>query len=792
MASASGDSAAAVATKLRDEARAAAQRLADEAASLHSTNTERSKQLQADAELLTSAADALERVRAAADTLKQERAQADALERQAAELRDRLRDHPRDDDDASQDDDALSATANAAAVAHLHSQAATIQNIKNLIPIVLDLQSSNYSKWRGHVVLILGRFALQDHVLSDVARPTDPAWSRMDCVVVSWIFNTISPDLLDVIHEPKGVTARFAWLGLEQQFLNNRESRAMLLNAEFRTLVQGALSIDEYCRKMKSMADALADLGEPVQDRTLVLNLLRGLNERFQFMSQFITRQRPLPSFVDVRPNLRLAELNMTTSPAPPSALVATSSSKLPAASPPPASPRPPSPHTGGTPSGTNRARRRRGGRGQGGSHGTMTGSSPGGPQWPSFLNPWTGSIHMWLGSTPGGSRGPPPRLGAPSPPQQALLAGLPPAYYAPPPAPGPTLYQAPQQTPPPTWSPWTPTSLASAFSTVALTPPPSTPDWVFDSGASSHIASNPGMVTSSPSLFPSSVGNGASLPVIGTGYSILPGPFRLNNVLIAPDIIKNLLSIRQFTTDNSVSVEFDPLGVSVKDLRTRSTLRCDSSGPLYTLQLPPSPTAPCALVATPSPTIWHRHLGHLGKAVLQSLAQSSSILCSKSDDDHLCHACQLGQHVRFPFASSLSRASKNFDLIHCDLWTSPIVSVSGFKYYLVILDDCSHFLWTFPLWLKSDAFSAITNFFAYVSTQFGCTIKSIQCDNGREFDNSASCAFFLANGVSLRMSCPYTSQQNGKAERIICTINNVTRTLLFQASMPPPTGPTP
>ena len=35
-------------------------------------------------------------------------------------------------------------------------------------------------------------------------------------------------------------------------------------------------------------------------------------------------------------------------------------------------------------------------------------------------------------------------------------------------------------------------------------------------------------------------------------------------------------------------------------------------------------------------------------------------------------------------------------------------------------------------------------------------------------------------------MSCPYTSQQNGKAERILRTTNNVIRTLLFQASMPP------
>lgn len=39
---------------------------------------------------------------------------------------------------------------------------------------------------------------------------------------------------------------------------------------------------------------------------------------------------------------------------------------------------------------------------------------------------------------------------------------------------------------------------------------------------------------------------------------------------------------------------------------------------------------------------------------------------------------------------------------------------------------------------------------------------------------------------VSLRMSCPHTSPQNGRAERIIHTTNNIIRSLLFQASMPP------
>jgi hypothetical protein len=110
---------------------------------------------------------------------------------------------------------------------------------------------------------------------------------------------------------------------------------------------------------------------------------------------------------------------------------------------------------------------------------------------------------------------------------------------------------------------------------------------------------------------------------------------------------------------------------------------------------------------------------------------------------------------------------------------------VSGSKYYLVILDDFTHYLWTFPLNLRSDTFTTLSNLFAYVSTQFGRTVKAIQCDNGREFDNSSTRIFLPSNGTQLRMSCPYTSPQNGKAERIIHSVNNVIRTLLIQTSLP-------
>jgi hypothetical protein len=193
--------------------------------------------------------------------------------------------------------------------------------------------------------------------------------------------------------------------------------------------------------------------------------------------------------------------------------------------------------------------------------------------------------------------------------------------------------------------------------------------------------------------------------------------------------------------------------------------------------------TVPHALTAI-ALTTWHRRLGHPDPDALSSLSRSSFIQCTSNKHD-FCHACQLGKHTKLPFCSSSHRAEHTFDLMHLDLWTSHVVSVSGSKYYLVILDDFTNYLWILPLKLKSDTFTTLSNLFAFVSNQFGRKIKAIKCDNGCDFDNSSTWIFFLSNGTQLRMSCPYTSPHNGKVERIIHSINNVIRTLLIQASLP-------
>ncbi|GJY92028.1 ribonuclease H-like domain-containing protein [Tanacetum coccineum] len=163
------------------------------------------------------------------------------------------------------------------------------------------------------------------------------------------------------------------------------------------------------------------------------------------------------------------------------------------------------------------------------------------------------------------------------------------------------------------------------------------------------------------------------------TGDSILPTlnrPLHLHNVLVTPNIIKNHIYVRQFTRDNNCTVEFDAFGFSVKDFLTRHILlRCDSSGDLYPVTSPSS--TPHALLCV-SPSTWHQRLGHPGEDVLRSLKSRQYISYNKEKSSHLCHACQLGKHVRLPFTSSNSIITCSFEIVHYDIWTSPIAS-SGY-----------------------------------------------------------------------------------------------------------------
>lgn len=66
---------------------------------------------------------------------------------------------------------------------------------------------------------------------------------------------------------------------------------------------------------------------------------------------------------------------------------------------------------------------------------------------------------------------------------------------------------------------------------------------------------------------------------------------------------------------------------------------------------------------------------------------------------------------------------------------------------------------------------------------QFNAPLKCLQSDSGEEFQALFSC--LKQHGILFWLSCPYTYQQNGKAERKHRHLVEMGLTLLAQASMP-------
>src|SRR5690606_6758572 len=123
---------------------------------------------------------------------------------------------------------------------------------------------------------------------------------------------------------------------------------------------------------------------------------------------------------------------------------------------------------------------------------------------------------------------------------------------------------------------------------------------------------------------------------------------------------------------------------------------------------------------------------------------------------------------------------------VHCDLWgPSPVISNQGFRFYAIFIDNYSRYSWFFPLKAKSDFFSVFVMFQRLVENQFSAKIGVFQCDGGGEFTNTRLISHLKDSGIQQYISCPYTLQQNGLAERKHRHVTELGLSMLFQAKLP-------
>ncbi|KAD0832389.1 hypothetical protein E3N88_43651 [Mikania micrantha] len=183
---------------------------------------------------------------------------------------------------------------------------------------------SQYGSWSELFRIHCKAHQVPDHLLpkpinppvADADKPKADAIAalceRLDTIVLQWIYGTISNDLLHTILKPNA-TAYDAWLALENLFQDNKSSRAIYLNQKFSvTRLENFSNMSAYCQAIKMIADQLANVGKPIDNQTLVFQLITGLTELYEGIAMLLQQTTPLPDFYDARSRLCMEETRKT------------------------------------------------------------------------------------------------------------------------------------------------------------------------------------------------------------------------------------------------------------------------------------------------------------------------------------------------------------------------------------------------------------------------------------------------------------------------------------------------
>ncbi|GKD71012.1 retrovirus-related pol polyprotein from transposon TNT 1-94, partial [Tanacetum coccineum] len=151
---------------------------------------------------------------------------------------------------------------------------------------------------------------------------------------------------------------------------------------------------------------------------------------------------------------------------------------------------------------------------------------------------------------------------------------------------------------------------------------------------------------------------------------------------------------------------------------------------------------------------LWRRRLGHANMRLIQSLASKELVrnFPKLEFDQHFCDACKIGKQGHASHkAKNIVLTTRCLELLYMDLFgPSAVRSYEGNLYTLVIVDDYS------------------------------------RTDHGKEFDNEVQFGEFCnANSITRNFSAPRTPQSNGVVERKNRTLQEMSRTMLNEQSLP-------
>ena len=340
---------------------------------------------------------------------------------------------------------------------------------------------------------------------------------------------------------------------------------------------------------------------------------------------------------------------------------------------------------------------------------------------------------------------------------------------------------------------------------------------FILDTGATCHISPEAANFKSLRTIkrHPVKGPGGSAVHAIGIGdidLHIASGhTLKLTDVLYIPESSVRLISILALNQNGNYTTHFDSEGCWVTNKSNTVIIRgaLSPSKRLYVLttktpfvQHKRIPEASMALYTkVPDIETWHRRLGHCNPQAIIDMAKggvSQGMPIDLSCLPPKCDSCALGKQSRssVPKRREGVKADRRLGKVYVNLCgPMAVASRSGNLYSMNVIDDFSGYVWSIPLRSKSDASSALQTWHKAVTVQSGETLRVLVSDNG-ELVTKSTKDWCDREGIEHQVTAPYTSAQNGRAERLhrtiqgklaLCVLTAMLLVLSGTTFLPPP-----
>jgi hypothetical protein len=258
---------------------------------------------------------------------------------------------------------------------------------------------------------------------------------------------------------------------------------------------------------------------------------------------------------------------------------------------------------------------------------------------------------------------------------------------------------------------------------------------------------------------------------------------------LHTPTLNANLISISALDRAGLTTMFGNGKGVVQKRDGT-TVLAGKSINGMYLLETLDTHT-PLALNSLSQPASleqWHRRLAHCSPLTIKGMANDKlvdGLTISETALNGKCEDCIMGRQTRRPFDGETEKSLHPLELVSFDLWgPSCTQSAGGNVYLMIIVDAGTSYKYGAYLADKSDTttLTAFDIFRTQVETATGRKISRLRSDGA--FDMSAWKEYCQRFGIAQELSAPYSSSQNGLAERAIRTTIDDVCTLLRDSGL--------